>query len=142
MTQADVTEDPSSTAAQPPVLTAQHLNAWYGAAQILFDVELEVRRGEVVALMGRNGAGKSTTIKALMGLIEKRSGRVEFMARDISKLNTDRIASLGLGFVPEDRRIFTDLTVLENLEVGRQPARRWPSWSTWSSRAKPTRGRS
>jgi branched-chain amino acid transport system ATP-binding protein len=101
------------------------LCAWYGAAQILFDVDLEVRRGEVVALMGRNGAGKSTTLKTLMGLLDKRAGRVHFMERDISRLATYRIALLGLGFVPEDRRIFTDLTVLENLAVGRQPARHW-----------------
>jgi branched-chain amino acid transport system ATP-binding protein len=108
------------------LLSAEGLCAWYGAAQILFDVDLEVRRGEVVALMGRNGAGKSTTIKTLMGLLDKRAGRVRFMERDISRLATYRIASLGLGFVPEDRRIFTDLTVLENLAVGRQPARQWP----------------
>lgn len=108
------------------LLSAEGLCAWYGAAQILFDVDLEVRRGEVVALMGRNGAGKSTTIKTLMGLLDKRAGRVRFMERDISRLATYRIASLGLGFVPEDRRIFTDLTVLENLAVGRQPARHWP----------------
>jgi len=108
------------------LLSAEGLCAWYGAAQILFDVDLEVRRGEVVALMGRNGAGKSTTIKTLMGLLDKRAGRVRFMDRDISRLATYRIASLGLGFVPEDRRIFTDLTVLENLAVGRQPVRHWP----------------
>jgi len=108
------------------LLSAEGLCAWYGAAQILFDVDLEVRRGEVVALMGRNGAGKSTTIKTLMGFLDKRAGRVRFMDRDISRLATYRIASLGLGFVPEDRRIFTDLTVLENLAVGRQPVRHWP----------------
>ena len=79
--------------------------------------------------MGRNGAGKSTTMKALMGLLEKRSGTLRFMADDISKEATHRIAEAGLGYVPEDRRIFTDLTVLENLEVGRQKARRWPDGS-------------
>lgn len=102
------------------------LNAWYGAAQILFDVSLRVSRGEVVALMGRNGAGKSTTMKSLMGLVDRRRGRVQFMGRDISDSPPHVIASLGLGFVPEDRRIFTDLTVLENLEVGRQRPRHWP----------------
>jgi len=110
----------------PVLLSARDLCAWYGAAQILFGVDLEVRRGEVVALMGRNGAGKSTTIKALMGLLSKRSGHLCFMGRDISRLAPYQIASLGLGFVPEDRRIFTDLTVLENLAVGRQPGRHWP----------------
>ena len=112
-----------------PLLSVARLNAWYGAAQILFDVSLQVRRGEVVALMGRNGAGKSTTMKALMGLLEARTGTVHFMERDISKEAAHRIAASGLGYVPEDRRIFTDLTVLENLEVGRQPSRHWPDGS-------------
>lgn len=118
-----------------PVLSVESLNAWYGAAHILFDVSLTVGRGEVVALMGRNGAGKSTTLKAIMGLIERRSGAVGFGGRDISRLEPYRIARLGLGYVPEDRRIFTDLTVTENLDVGRQPPRVWadgspaPLWS-------------
>jgi branched-chain amino acid transport system ATP-binding protein len=73
--------------------------------------------------MGRNGAGKSTTLKSIMGLIERRTGAISFAGADISHARTYDIARLGLGFVPEDRRIFTDLTVVENLEVGRQPAR-------------------
>lgn len=120
---------------QPTLLTVENLCAWYGAAQILFDVNLEVRRGEVVALMGRNGAGKSTTLKTLMGLMARRAGCVTWMGRDISAQPSYRIAASGLGFVPEDRRIFTDLTVLENLAVGRQPSRRWPdgtSAPTWT----------
>ena len=108
------------------VLEAQRLCAWYGAAQILYDVNLSVGRGEVVALMGRNGAGKSTTLKALMGLLDKRSGAISFMGRDISSAEPYAVARRGLGYVPEDRRIFTDLSVLENFEVGRQPARNWP----------------
>jgi branched-chain amino acid transport system ATP-binding protein len=108
------------------LLTVSGLQAWYGAAQILYDVDLTVERGEVVALMGRNGAGKSTTMKSIMGLIDKRRGQLRFMDRDISQHSTHEIAALGLGYVPEDRRIFTDLTVLENLEVGRQAARVWP----------------
>jgi branched-chain amino acid transport system ATP-binding protein len=108
-----------------PLLEAHGLAAWYGAAQILFDVELKVGRGEVVALMGRNGAGKSTTLKALMGMLAKRRGTLQFMGHDISKAQPHEVARMGLGFVPEDRRIFSDLTVLENLEVGRQPPRRW-----------------
>ena len=108
------------------LLEAKALAAWYGAAQILFDVDLQVRRGEVVALMGRNGAGKSTTLKALIGMLEKRRGGVRFLGHDISRSEPHVAARLGLGFVPEDRRVFTDLTVMENLEVGRQPARRWP----------------
>lgn len=107
------------------LLEAKALCAWYGAAQILFDVALQVRRGEVVALMGRNGAGKSTTLKALMGLVQRR-GSVVFLGQDVSNREAHHAARLGLGFVPEDRRVFTDLTVLENLEVGRQSPRRWP----------------
>ena len=114
----------------PEVLLDVHgLSAWYGAAQILFGIDLQVRRGEVVALMGRNGAGKSTTLKTLIGLMERKRGTIDFMGHDISDSAPHRIASLGLGFVPEDRRIFTDLTVTENLEVGRQPPRRWPDGS-------------
>ena len=109
-----------------PLLDVKSLSAWYGGAHILFDIALQVRPGEVVALMGRNGAGKSTTLKAVMGMVERRSGQVHFMGRDISRLEPHAIASAGLGYVPEDRRIFTDLTVLENLEVGRQPPRMGP----------------
>lgn len=117
------------------VLSVDGLNAWYGAAHILFDVSLDIGRGEAVALMGRNGAGKSTTLKAIMGLIERRSGAVRFEGNDVSRLDPYRVARLGLGYVPEDRRIFTDLTVRENLDVGRQPPRAWsdgtpaPQWS-------------
>ncbi len=111
------------------LLAADGLCAWYGAAQILFDVSLEVRRGEVVALMGRNGAGKSTTLKCLMGLLGRRRGQVRFIGEDISRAAPHAIACRGLGWVPEDRRIFGDLTVRENLEVGRQPPRRWADGS-------------
>jgi branched-chain amino acid transport system ATP-binding protein len=111
------------------LLEAKGLNAWYGAAQILFDVDLQVNRGEVVALMGRNGAGKSTTLKALMGLLAKRKGTIGFLSHDVSKAEPHDVARLGLGYVPEDRRVFADLTVMENLEVGKQPARRWPDGS-------------
>jgi branched-chain amino acid transport system ATP-binding protein len=109
-----------------PMLEVEALNAWYGAAQILFDLSFHVGRGEVVALMGRNGAGKSTTMKALMALMARRRGTVRFCGADISMLRAYEIARQGLGFVPEDRRIFSDLTVLENLDVGRQPPRRFP----------------
>ena len=117
------------------LLDVNGLSAWYGAAQILFDVSVRVDQGEVVALMGRNGAGKSTTMKSIMGLVDRRRGAVRFMGRDISLAPSHEIASHGLGFVPEDRRIFTELTGLENLEVGRQRARRWadgtaaPHWT-------------
>ena len=108
-----------------PLLQVQGLNAWYGAAQILFDVSLQVGRGEVVALMGRNGAGKSTTLKALMGMVARR-GSVQFLGQDIARREPHDIARLGLGYAPEERRIFTDLSVMDNLEVGRQRPRRWP----------------
>lgn len=111
----------------PTLLQVEGLNAWYGAAHILHGVSLSVGRGEVVALMGRNGAGKSTTLKAIAGLVERRDGKALFMGADISRKAPHQIARLGLGYVPEDRRIFTELTVLENLEVGRQKARHWPS---------------
>jgi branched-chain amino acid transport system ATP-binding protein len=121
-----------------PLLHVRQLRAWYGAAQILFDVDLQVGRGEVVALMGRNGAGKSTTLKAIMGLVPRRRGAIGFMGRDCSRAEPHDCARLGLGFVPEDRRVFTDLTVLENLEVGRQPPRHWPDGAaapTWTPAA-------
>ena len=117
------------------MLKIDSLSAWYGAARILYDLSFEVGRGEVVALMGRNGAGKSTTMKAIMGLIAQRAGAVRFNGRDISRLKPFEIARLGLGFTPEDRRIFVDLTVMENLDVGRQPPRQFadgqpaPSWT-------------
>lgn len=113
-----------------PMLQVERLNAFYGRAHILFDVSLEVRRGEVVALMGRNGAGKSTTMKAIMGLLERRRGQVSFLGHDLSRLEPYQIARLGVGFVPEDRRIFTDLSVVENLESGRQAPR--PGAPTWT----------
>jgi len=113
-----------------PLLQLDGLSAWYGAAHILFDIALEVGAGEVVALMGRNGAGKSTTLKAAMGMVEQRSGTVRLAGQDISRWPPHAIARAGLGYVPEDRRIFTDLTVLENLEVGRQPPR--PGVEPWT----------
>ena len=117
------------TGTSQPLLEAKGLCAWHGAAQILFDVDLLVQRGEVVALMGRNGAGKSTTLKALMGMLAKRRGSVSFLGHDISKREPHYAARLGLGYVPEDRRIFTDLTVMENLSVGRQAPRAWADGS-------------
>lgn len=113
-----------------PLLTVRGLQAWYGRAHILTGVDLTVDRGEVVALMGRNGAGKTTAMKAIMGLLDRRAGSVAFDGRDVSTLPPHRIARLGLGYVPEDRRVFTDLTVEENLEVGRQPPRDGaPHWT-------------
>jgi branched-chain amino acid transport system ATP-binding protein len=124
-----------SAAMSAAMLEVENLKAWYGAAQILFELSFHVGRGEVVALMGRNGAGKSTTFKALMALIPQRSGTVRFLGENISGLKPFEIARRGLGFVPEDRRIFSDLTVAENLDIGRQPirydpdGRLAPSWT-------------
>lgn len=106
-----------------PMLEVHSLNAFYGKAQMLFDVSLEVGRGEVVALMGRNGAGKSTTIKSIMGLLQSKRGQVRFLGEDIAVLEPYQIARRGLGFVPEDRRVFSELSVMQNLEVGQQAAR-------------------
>lgn len=117
-------------AGQPVLLDVESLSAFYGKAQVLFDIDLTVHQGEVVALMGRNGAGKSTLMKSIMGLVHQRHGLVRFRGRRISTLPPHEIAQCGLGWVPEDRRIFTDLSVLENLEVGRQPARQGaPTWT-------------
>ena len=113
-----------------PLLEVKKLCAWYGRAKILYDVDLEVGRGEVVALMGRNGAGKSTTFKAVMGLLDRIEGEVEFRGAPLRGREPYRIARRGLGYVPEDRRVYTGLSVLENLEVGRQPPREGaPQWT-------------
>ncbi|HLR13219.1 MAG TPA: ATP-binding cassette domain-containing protein [Burkholderiaceae bacterium] len=109
-----------------PILQAQGLNAWYGAAHILHDVDLKVYPGEVTALLGRNGAGKSTTLKSLMGMLARTSGERRLMTHSLTSLAPHEIARLGMGYVPEERRIFTDLTVMENLRCGQQPARKWP----------------
>ena len=111
-------------------LVVSGLDGFYGRAQVLSGVSLSVAPGEAVALLGRNGAGKSTTLRASIGLLARRAGRVSYAGRDISRLPTHVIARLGLGYVPEDRRIFADLTVEENLSVGRQPPR--PGAAAWT----------
>jgi branched-chain amino acid transport system ATP-binding protein len=112
------------------MLEVAGLNAGYGRAHILFDLDLSAAKGEVVVLLGRNGAGKSTALKAMMGLVRAMSGVVRLFGEPIQDAAPYRIARLGLGYVPEDRRIFTDLTVEENLEVGRQPKRaQAPYWT-------------
>ena len=105
------------------ILETRNLAASYGRAQVLFDVSLKLRRGEVVALLGRNGAGKSSTLKSIMGLLPPQAGEVIFAGQAIAGFAPFRIARLGIGYVPEERRIFTDLTVYENLEVGKRSAR-------------------
>lgn len=103
-----------------PLLDIEGLDAWYGAAQVLFGASLTVGRGEAVALVGGNGAGKSTTLKAIMGLVQRRATRLAFDGQDLRHLPTFEIARRGIGYVPEDRRIFTELTVAENLDLGRR----------------------
>jgi branched-chain amino acid transport system ATP-binding protein len=111
-------------------LSVHGLNAWYGRAHILFDVALTVGRGEVVALLGRNGAGKTTTFASIVGLVPTTTGTVTFDGTPIHDRPTHEIVRRGLGYVPEDRRIFTDLTVEENLMVGVQPPRDGvPHWT-------------
>nr|WP_210338343.1 MULTISPECIES: ABC transporter ATP-binding protein [unclassified Ensifer] len=97
------------------MLELKRLETFYGASQALFGVNLDVREGEVVALMGRNGMGKTTTINSILGLVRPRSGAISFAGKTISGLRPHRIARLGLGLVPEGRRCFPNLTVMENL---------------------------
>jgi branched-chain amino acid transport system ATP-binding protein len=98
-----------------PLLSIRGIHAGYGNSEILHDVGLDIREGEVVALLGRNGVGKTTTLRAIMGTVKPRSGRVEFDGRNITRLSADRINQLGIAIVPEGRRIFPNLTVFENL---------------------------
>src|SRR5258706_7429847 len=100
-----------------PALRAIGLSAFYGRAQALFDVDLQVESGEVLALIGRNGAGKSTTLKALIGLTAAR-GTIQLDGRPLAGLPAYRRARMGLGYVPEERRVFADLTVREKLALG------------------------
>lgn len=105
------------------MLELTDINSFYGKAHILRDLNIDVQAGEVVSLLGRNGAGKTTTLKSIMQLVKARSGVVQFDGTTVTGLAPHRVAQLGLGYVPEERRIFTDLTILENLEVGRQKPR-------------------
>jgi len=104
-----------------PLLDARGLEAGYGQAQVLFGLDLTVASGEVVALLGRNGMGKTTTIRAICGLVRVRGGSVHFDGCDVTNRAPHRIARAGVGLVPEGRRCFAPLTVLENLEVAARP---------------------
>jgi branched-chain amino acid transport system ATP-binding protein len=103
-----------------PVLELFNIDAFYGPSHVLHQVSISVNEGEAVLLLGRNGAGKSTLMKTVMGLVSVRSGRIVLRASDITGLDPHRIARLGIGFVPEDRRMFSKLTVAQNLELGRK----------------------
>ncbi len=112
------------------MLEVSEIEVYYGLSHVLFGVSLGAAQGEVVALLGRNGAGKSTTLKAIMGLVPPQAGRVLFRGEDLTGKPSHLICRKGIGFVPEDRRIFPDLTVRENLEVGRRPDGHGdPRWS-------------
>ena len=111
-----------------PMLQVKGLKARYGEAQVLNGVTLEILEGEVMSLLGRNGTGKSTTIKAIMGMVPVNGGDIYFRGRDVTGYKPHRLARLGLGYVPEERRIFGSLSVLENLEIvaGMGGAKPWP----------------
>ena len=118
-----------------PLLELERLSASYGGAEALADISFTVAPGEALVLLGRNGAGKSTTLKAVMGLEVERRGTIRYEARSIERWPTHRIAQAGIGYVPEDRRIFAGLTVAENLAVGRRPPRdghAWTETAMWS----------
>ena len=100
-----------------PILKVEGIDVAYGSSQVLFGMSLSVRKGETLALLGRNGAGKSTTMKAIAGIVPIRAGRVSLDGRDLAGVPSHQIARAGIGFVPEDRQIFPDLTVEDNLEI-------------------------
>lgn len=112
------------------MLEIEGLNAYYGRAHILHGVGFSMGRGEVLALMGRNGAGKSTTMKAVMGLVPPQAGRITFEGHSIVGREPFEIARLGIGYVPEERRVFSELSVMENLSVAQRPRREGaPHWT-------------
>ena len=104
------------------ILEAEQIHTYYGTSHILFGISFEVRDGESVCLLGRNGAGKTTTLRSIIGLTPPRSGKIRFRGKDIVGKPPYRIAQLGIGFVPDDRRIFPDLTVRQNILVARRRA--------------------
>jgi len=109
---------PSQDQAPAPLVQVDGLHTYYGKSHILNGVSLHVGRGEVVGLIGRNGVGKSTTLKTIMGLVAARAGQISFEGRSITRTAPYRLAHIGIGYVPEDRRIFRQLTVMENLRTG------------------------
>lgn len=111
------------------LLEVHDIHAAYGSSRVLFGISLTVARGECVCLLGRNGVGKTTTMRAIMGLTPPSSGRIVFDGTDITGLPPHRIARLGLGFVPENRRIFAELTVWENLDVAARATGRSGHWT-------------
>ena len=111
------------------ILTVEKINTFYGDSHILFDVDLTIAEGEVVSLLGRNGAGKTTTLRSIMGLTPPRAGSVRWLGEEVQRLKPHEIARKGVGFVPEDRRIFSRLSVEENLEIGAFKLERASGWT-------------
>ena len=111
------------------ILTVEKINTFYGDSHILFDVDMGIDEGEVVSLLGRNGAGKTTTLRSIMGLTPPRAGSVRWLGEEVQRLKPHEIARKGLGFVPEDRRIFSRLSVEENLEIGAFKLERPSGWT-------------
>ena len=111
------------------LLNVDSIQCAYGLSRVLFGMSLEVYSGECVCLLGRNGVGKSTTLRSIMGLVRPSAGAVSWKSHDITGWEPNRVARLGIGYVPEDRRVFSDLTVWENLDVGARAARRRGFWN-------------
>ena len=111
------------------ILTLEKINTFYGHSHILFDVDMSIAEGEVVSLLGRNGAGKTTTLRSIMGLTPPREGSVRWLGEEVQRLKPHAIARKGVGFVPEDRRIFSRLSVEENLEIGAFKLDRPTGWT-------------
>lgn len=111
------------------ILLINKINTFYGPSHILFDVSLELQEGETVCLLGRNGVGKSTTLKSIMGLVQPQSGSIKYFRREITGLATYRISRLGIGYVPENRLIFPDLNVHENLIIGAKSGDNGQDWT-------------
>ena len=112
------------------MIEVSNIESYYGKAQILNGLSFSIAEGEVVAILGRNGAGKTTTLKSVMQLVRPNTGSVKFKGTELIGMPPYKVAKMGLGYVPEERRIFTALTILENLEVGKQPPREGlPQWS-------------
>ena len=112
-----------------PQLEVNNIHTSYGLSKVLFGVSFDVEPGECVALIGRNGVGKTTTMRSIIGLTPAKEGSIVFEGADITRLATHKIAHLGLGFVPEERRIFPELTVWENLDIARRPAASGAGWA-------------
>ena len=116
------------------MLRVEGINTFYGAAQILFDLSLSIERGETVCLLGRNGAGKTTTLRSIMGLTSPATGRISFNGEDITGKPSFVIAQRGIGFVPEDRRIFSSLTVRRNLDIGAKKGSSGNGLAEWTEK--------